>query len=66
LYLSGLPNTRTSKTTGFAQQNKRYERGREFSTQPAAAIVEAARQFGQQDDITVVTIERDLAIASAA
>jgi sigma-B regulation protein RsbU (phosphoserine phosphatase) len=43
-----------------------FERGREFSTQPAAAIVEAARQFGQQDDITVVTIERDLAIASAA
>jgi phosphoserine phosphatase RsbU/P len=35
-----------------------FERGREISTQPAAAIVEAARQFGQQDDITVVTIER--------
>ncbi len=35
-----------------------FERGRAISTQPAAAIVEAARQFGQEDDITVVTIER--------
>jgi phosphoserine phosphatase RsbU/P len=35
-----------------------FDRGREISTQPATAIVEAARQFGQQDDITVVTIER--------
>ena len=43
-----------------------FERARELSTQPAAAIVEAARRFGQQDDITVVTIERAAAIASAA
>jgi len=35
-----------------------FERGRAISTQPAAAIVEAARQFGQEDDITVVTIKR--------
>jgi len=35
-----------------------FERGKAISTQPAAAIVEAARQFGQEDDITVVTIER--------
>lgn len=35
-----------------------FERGRAISTQPAAAIVEAARLFGQEDDITVVTIER--------
>jgi serine/threonine protein phosphatase PrpC len=35
-----------------------FERGRAISTQPAAAIVEAATQFGQEDDITVVTIER--------
>jgi len=43
-----------------------FERGRELSTQPAAAIVEAARQFGQSDDITVVTIQRAATLASAA
>lgn len=43
-----------------------FERGRALSTQPAAAIVEAAKAFGQQDDITVVTIERDEAAAAAA
>lgn len=42
-----------------------FERAREFSTQPAAAIVEAARQFGQQDDMTVVTIERAPALIGA-
>ena len=35
-----------------------FERGRAISVQPAAAIVQAATQFGQEDDITVVTIER--------
>jgi hypothetical protein len=35
-----------------------FERGQQMSTRGAAAIVEAARQFGQSDDITVVTIER--------
>ena len=35
-----------------------FERAREFSTQPAAAIVAAAQRFGQQDDMTVVAIER--------
>ncbi|MGO9435890.1 MAG: SpoIIE family protein phosphatase [Terracidiphilus sp.] len=43
-----------------------FERAREISAEPAAAIVEAAKQFGQQDDITVVTIERAAAVASAA
>ena len=43
-----------------------FERGRELSTQPAAAIVEAAKAFGQSDDITVVTIERAEAMATAA
>ena len=43
-----------------------FDRGRELSTQPAAAIVEAARQFGQSDDITVVAIQRAAAIAHAA
>jgi sigma-B regulation protein RsbU (phosphoserine phosphatase) len=35
-----------------------FQRGLEISTQSASAIVEAARRFGQSDDITVVTIER--------
>jgi hypothetical protein len=43
-----------------------FERGRELSTEPAAAIVEAAKRFGQEDDITVVTIERADVVASAA
>jgi hypothetical protein len=43
-----------------------FDRGKAISTQPAAAIVEAAIQFGQADDITVVTIQRDWALASAA
>lgn len=43
-----------------------FDRGREISTLPAAAIVEAAKNFGQEDDITVVTITRAAAIATAA
>jgi hypothetical protein len=43
-----------------------FERGREISTEPAATIVEAARKFGQQDDITVVAITRAEAVATAA
>ncbi|MGA7857227.1 MAG: SpoIIE family protein phosphatase [Terracidiphilus sp.] len=43
-----------------------FDRGRELSTEPASAIVEAARNFGQQDDITVVTIERAQTLATAA
>ena len=34
--------------------------------QPVAAIVAAAKQFGQQDDMTVVAITRDMAVATAA
>jgi hypothetical protein len=43
-----------------------FDRAKAISTQPAAAIVEAAKQFGQEDDITVVTIVREEAVASAA
>ena len=43
-----------------------FERGRELSMQPVAAIVAAAKQFGQQDDMTVVAITRDMAVATAA
>lgn len=35
-----------------------FERARAISREPAATIAEAAVQFGQADDITVVTIER--------
>jgi len=43
-----------------------FARARAISTMPAAIIAEAARQFGQSDDITVVAIQRAAAIASAA
>jgi hypothetical protein len=43
-----------------------FERGRQLSMQPASMIVEAAKEFGQEDDITVVTITRAAAIATAA
>ena len=43
-----------------------FERAQAISTQPAAAIVETAKRFGQEDDITVVTVTRDAAVANAA
>jgi serine phosphatase RsbU (regulator of sigma subunit) len=33
-----------------------FERARAISTQSAVAIAEAAKEFGQQDDITVLTV----------
>lgn len=38
-----------------------FERTREISTKPAAEIAEAARAWGQTDDITVVTVRRAIA-----
>jgi sigma-B regulation protein RsbU (phosphoserine phosphatase) len=43
-----------------------FDRARDLSTEPAAAIVEAAKKFGQSDDITVVIIERQTPIAAVA
>lgn len=43
-----------------------FERAKEISMDAAADIVRAAQQFGQSDDITVVTIERESALATAA
>jgi hypothetical protein len=43
-----------------------FERAKAISTEPAAAIVEAARNFGQEDDITVVAVARHIAFATAA
>jgi Stage II sporulation protein E (SpoIIE) len=41
-----------------------FDRAKAISREPAAAIVEAAVQFGQADDITVVTIGRRVASPS--
>ena len=38
-----------------------FERSRAISMEPVASIVEAAKQFGQQDDMTVIAITRDAA-----
>jgi serine phosphatase RsbU (regulator of sigma subunit) len=43
-----------------------FERAREVSLKPAAEIVATAKWFGQEDDITVVTVTRTAAVASAA
>jgi sigma-B regulation protein RsbU (phosphoserine phosphatase) len=43
-----------------------FDRGRGISTQPATEIAEIAKQFGQSDDITVVTIQRVAMIAENA
>jgi hypothetical protein len=43
-----------------------FERAREVSLKSAAEIVETAKRFGQEDDITVVTVTRTAAVASAA
>ena len=43
-----------------------FERAREVSMNSAAEIVAAAKRFGQEDDITVVTVTRTAAVASAA
>jgi hypothetical protein len=36
-----------------------FDRGRALSMEPVAAIVEAAKRYGQEDDITVIAITRD-------
>ncbi len=43
-----------------------FERGRQISMEPVASIVEAAKQFGQMDDMTVIAITRDAAPARDA
>jgi phosphoserine phosphatase RsbU/P len=60
-YSDGVVEARNQKGELFG-----FERGKSMSTQPAAAIVDAAKQFGQEDDITVVTIARHAELASAA
>ena len=43
-----------------------FDRTLKISTQPATVIAEAAKDFGQSDDITVVTIARDAVVEVAA
>jgi hypothetical protein len=40
-----------------------FERSRQISMEPVAAIVEKAKAFGQHDDMTVIAITRDAAAA---
>ena len=60
-YSDGVVEARNQKGELFG-----FDRGKAISTEPAAAIVEAAKNFGQEDDITVVAIARHAAIANAA
>lgn len=43
-----------------------FDRARDLSTQAAVDIVETAKRFGQQEDITVVTVTRTAVVATAA
>jgi sigma-B regulation protein RsbU (phosphoserine phosphatase) len=60
-YSDGVIEAQNSKGELFG-----FDRSRDVSTQPAGEIAETARRFGQEDDITVVTIARDRIAASAA
>jgi len=40
-----------------------FDRVRQFSQEPATYLAEAAKSFGQQDDITVLTVRREVAAA---
>ena len=60
-YSDGVVEAQNSKRELFG-----FERAAAISSTPANQIAHAAKQFGQQDDITVVTIVRELASASAA
>jgi phosphoserine phosphatase RsbU/P len=42
-----------------------FERSRALAMQPASVIAESARRFGQQDDITVVIVQRDPLVVEA-
>jgi len=43
-----------------------FERAQQLSTEPASAIVETAKAFGQSDDITVVAITFTAVFEAAA
>ena len=60
-YSDGVVEARDEKGALFG-----FDRAMAISREPAAEIVAKAKSFGQEDDITVVTIERHAAIAIAA
>ena len=60
-YSDGVVEARNQRGELFG-----FDRGKAISTESAAAIVAAAKNFGQEDDITVVAIARHAAIATAA
>ena len=60
-YSDGIVEAQNAKGELFG-----FERSREISMEPVEAIVEAAKQFGQQDDMTVIAITRDAAAARDA
>jgi len=60
-YSDGIVEAQSAKGELFG-----FERSRQLSRQPVAAILEAAKEFGQQDDMTVIAITRDAAVATAA
>ncbi len=53
-YSDGIVEARNHKGELFG-----FERSGAISTEPVAAIIEAAKQFGQQDDMTVIAITRE-------
>jgi hypothetical protein len=61
IYSDGVGEAQNQKGELFG-----FDRAKGLSTQTAASIVDAAVQFGQSDDITVIVIGRAAAIATAA
>jgi serine phosphatase RsbU (regulator of sigma subunit) len=60
-YSDGIVEAQNAKGELFG-----FDRSREVAMEPVAAIVEAAKKFGQQDDMTVVAITRDAVQAREA
>jgi serine phosphatase RsbU (regulator of sigma subunit) len=60
-YSDGIVEAQNQKGELFG-----FERSREIAMEPVAAIVEAAKSFGQQDDITVIAITRDAVVTREA
>jgi hypothetical protein len=60
-YSDGIVEAQNTKGELFG-----FDRSRDVSMQTPERILEAAREFGQQDDMTVIVISRDAAVATAA
>jgi phosphoserine phosphatase RsbU/P len=53
-YSDGIIEARNHKGELFG-----FDRGGAISTKPVAAIIDAAKKFGQQDDMTVIAVTRE-------